>query len=933
MLLNGHVKSLYLLNGFNEVFRMHGLAGRSVEGKHSGCSQEFSQGVSQFKIDCARLVRRASRRADAVLLGDSIAAATPMPNGWVNRGLANDSLNDGNGDVFDRLTSELLHPNPLAIVVLFGRDDLRRGFLSVDELVNLYDHLITQLGYLHPTSSRIVANLPSASAAQALFNANIAEFNEKLREIANSHGLPHWDLNEWLREQSPAVESSGRIGDNELLTKSGHAATAAFLDGEWRASKKSDAASIHISGRAARIDAVKLGYDLLAAYGRECWSARLGSSTDDDVIRHFITPEIDYFVRYFETGARTFRDLYVGSRAKFIAANKQRWWSKPGGITAMAAGDAKLWIDSLTKQNVDAEILERVAQLHQEIAPYFAVTTPATVKLLFIGDCLLEDVELLIGADLLRQGFLAAVDPIVTKNPAAQIREIQSRVGTKYGGVVYSPLSWEFDIDFRKCLETKPQFNAAIDQDIGVMTDRIGKRVRLLADLFDCNIYVHNTAAILRASNATKRMIRSAATRYKRERIRKKIADFLAKLVAEINAASFEHLYIVDEASVVRDLYDDVSLGRFIYYVPAIHPAELSVVVAMQIARYVSASLRLAGKKAIVCDLDNTLWDGVIGEGLGVRHCRNRQRILRDLKARGIVLAICSKNDPVNVKWVDSVLTGDDFVASEVSWGSKVAGIGRVAEMLNLKTKDFVFIDDRPDERGMVSDAYASVVALDPCEEATWTLLETWSRLLSMAVGADRTELYKRRAEREKLLSARSDDEDSAGMLAGLKLRLDIRCSTDGDLKRIHELINRTNQWNLQGSRCSFQDVKEWHASDNYRIYSARVKDKFGDMGLISVCVAEFKADALEVKSFVLSCRAIGFGVETMLLHELEKDAKEHFREVKVRGFFVPTANNAPSKDFFERHGYLQRDGAWMFSGTQRDAPEPVWFEKVSVHK
>jgi len=912
---------------------MHGFVGRSSEGTLADGSQEFFQRLSQFRIDCARLVRRASARTDVVLLGDSIAAAAPMPHGWVNRGLANDSLNDANGDVFDRLTSEALHPNPLGIVVLFGRDDLRRGIMSIDELLNLYDHLITQLGRFHPTSSRIIANLPSASASELLFNANIAEFNEKLREIANFHGLPHWDLNERFREQRSALESFGRIGDKEPRTTSGHAITAAFLDSEWRASQKCDPGLIRSNERVARLDAVRLGYDLLAAYGRESWGARLGSSTDEDVVRHFIMPEIDYFVRYLETGAHTFRDLYVGSRAKFIAANEQRWRSKPGGITAMAVEDAKCWIDGLTKQGVDAGLLKRVAQVHQEIVPYFALATPTTVRFLFIGDCLMEDVELLIGADLLRQGFLLAVDPIVTKNPAAQIREIQSRVGTKYAGVVYSPLSWEFDIDFPKCFAMKPQSKAAIDRDIGVMTDRIGKRVRLLADLFDCNIYVHNTSATVRASNYTKRMIRSVATRRKRERIRNKIRDFLAKLIAEVNAASFEHLYIVDEASAVRDFYDDSSLGRFIYYVPAIHPTELSVVVAMQIARYISASLRLAGKKVIVCDLDNTLWDGVIGEGLGVRHCRNRQRILRDLKARGIVLAICSKNDPANVKWVDSVLTGNDFVASEVSWGSKAAGIGRIAEVLNLKTKDFVFIDDRPDERAIVSGAHASLVALDPCEEATWILLETWSRLLNGAAGADRTELYKQRAEREKLLSTRSDDDDSGSMLAGLKLKLEIRRSVDSDLKRIYELINRTNQWNLQGSRCSYQDVKDWHASGNHRIYSARVKDKFGDMGLISVCVAEFKADALEVEIFVLSCRVFGFGVETMLLRELEKDAKERFGAVKVRGFFVPTANNAPSKDFFARHGYQQCDGAWIFSGVKGDAPEPTWFEKVSLHK
>ena len=234
---------------------MHGFVGRSFEGTLADGSQEFFQRLSQFRIDCARLVRRASARTDVVLLGDSIAAAAPMPHGWVNRGLANDSLNDANGDVFDRLTSEALHPNPLGIVVLFGRDDLRRGIMSIDELLNLYDHLITQLGRFHPTSSRIIANLPSASASELLFNANIAEFNEKLREIANFHGLPHWDLNERFREQRSALESFGRIGDKEPRTTSGHAITAAFLDSEWRASQKCDPGLIRSNEWVARLRA------------------------------------------------------------------------------------------------------------------------------------------------------------------------------------------------------------------------------------------------------------------------------------------------------------------------------------------------------------------------------------------------------------------------------------------------------------------------------------------------------------------------------------------------------------------------------------------------------------------------------------------------------------------------------------------------------
>ena len=490
----------------------------------------------------------------------------------MNRGLSNDSLNAADGDVFDRLTSELLHPNPIAIVVLMGHDDLRRGAMTVDALIDLYGHLITQLGHFHPTAARVVVSLPPAAAGQTSLNASIAEFNARLRELAMSRSVPFWDLHDQLAELGSSTAGGGMVvGDNGLLTRAGQSAMSAFLDTQWRALNWR--AATESGGEASLpLDANTLGCDLLAAYGRECWSAQIGSSTDEEVVRHFIVPEIDYLVRYIATGAHTFRDLYVGSRAKFIAANKSHWRDLPGGVTAMAARDTALWVESLMKHGASAEVIARVTAVHQEIAPYFALPAPAPVKLLFIGDCLLEDVELMIGADLLRQGMLAGIDPIVSKNPSEQMREIRSRAGTKYAGIVYSPLSWEFDMDFRKAFAMTPRTAASIDEDIALMTERIDKRVRLLADLFDCNIYVHNTAAVLRASSDVKRRVRSVATRYKRERVREKTAAFLSKLVTEINAASFEHLYIVDEASAVRDAEDDVSLGRFLYYVPGNSP-------------------------------------------------------------------------------------------------------------------------------------------------------------------------------------------------------------------------------------------------------------------------------------------------------------------------------------------------------------------------
>ena len=160
-------------------------------------------------------------------------------------------------------------------------------------------------------------------------------------------------------------------------------------------------------------------------------------------------------------------------------------------------------------------------------------------------------------------------------------------------------------------------------------------------------------------------------------------------------------------------------------------------------------------------DLDDTLWRGVIGEGT-VEHYSDRQQILKALKRKGLLLAINSKNDPRNVRWDGTVLEFDDFVAAEINWDSKLTNIRRIASRLNLKIKDLLFIDDRADEREMISSALPEILSLDAESPLVWSRLDLLSRLLPEQQDGDRTLMYKQREQRERFLEA--DDRTAITM-------------------------------------------------------------------------------------------------------------------------------------------------------------------------
>jgi FkbH-like protein len=187
---------------------------------------------------------------------------------------------------------------------------------------------------------------------------------------------------------------------------------------------------------------------------------------------------------------------------------------------------------------------------------------------------------------------------------------------------------------------------------------------------------------------------------------------------------------------------------------------------------------------------------------------------IRRLRERGIVLAVCSKNNATNVRWEEAVLGEDDFACTQINWDSKALNLNRIQNALNLKTKDFVFIDDRPDEWELVASAISDVFVMDATADRTWRQLDLWSRLLPSRDDLDRTKLYQERSRRQAFLdNLKSTAEDEGKALAQLGVRVHVRDVKEADVPRVVELINRTNQFNLCGSRTTPREAAAWLAS------------------------------------------------------------------------------------------------------------------------
>jgi FkbH-like protein len=333
--------------------------------------------------------------------------------------------------------------------------------------------------------------------------------------------------------------------------------------------------------------------------------------------------------------------------------------------------------------------------------------------------------------------------------------------------------------------------------------------------------------------------------------------------------------------------------------------------------------------KVLVVDLDNTLWGGVIGEDgmagikVGAEYpgaaYQALQRALLDLSRKGILLAVCSKNNLDDAmeaieKHPGMLLRAKHFAALRINWTDKSQNLREIAEELNVGIDALAFLDDNPFEREQVRAALPEVTVIDlshndlpknPLEYAAAVRnCAVFERLTLSAEDQQRTEMYvaqKQRAGAEQSFQSKED------FFRFLEQEAELEPVSNLTLARIAQLTQKTNQFNLTTRRYTEPQIAEMAKQAEWQIFSIRVRDRFGDHGLVGVAIAHDQGDECEVDTFLLSCRVIGRTVETALLAHLAESAAQRGRK-RLVGWFLPTKKNAPARDFYQQHGFERKE-------------------------
>ena len=367
-----------------------------------------------------------------------------------------------------------------------------------------------------------------------------------------------------------------------------------------------------------------------------------------------------------------------------------------------------------------------------------------------------------------------------------------------------------------------------------------------------------------------------------------------------------------------RQWQDEVHWNRYRQ-----HPsAEALPGIAEAAMSHVRAVLGLS-RKVLVCDLDNTLWRGVIGEdgldGIGIgpgspegeAHLE-LQRYMLDLKLRGILLAVCSKNNPDDaqlpfLRHPHMALRLEDFAAFRANWDDKVTNLRAMARDLSLGLDSFVFLDDNPLEREWVRSQLPEVAIVELGSSPFHYLQELdrgrYFEALSLSrEDLARAEQYRVEAQRETLRASSVSLED---FLRNLKLEASVEGITDKNLPRVTQLVNKTNQFNLTTRRYTEAQVRELAADPKGWAGAFQMSDRMGSYGLIGVlcCRPVDAGDAWEIDTWLMSCRTLGRQMEKFMFDRLVEAASSHGIR-RIVGVYRPTAKNALVKELYDQMGF-----------------------------
>jgi FkbH-like protein len=375
--------------------------------------------------------------------------------------------------------------------------------------------------------------------------------------------------------------------------------------------------------------------------------------------------------------------------------------------------------------------------------------------------------------------------------------------------------------------------------------------------------------------------------------------------------------------------------------------------VANSSASQVSA---LFGKtsKCLVLDLDNTLWGGVVGDDgvngiqLGPESPQGAafiefQSYIKKLHDRGVMLAVCSKNDKSNaiegLNHPSGLLRPDHFETIIANWEPKNENVAQIAKVLNIGLDSMVFIDDNPAERDIVANSLPQVIVPEVGKyvENFISIIDRAGFFETTSLSTEdlnRSRMYKENTAREALSQS---FENYNQYLITLQMEAEIAPFRSEYFDRIHQLVNKTNQFNLTTKRYSREEIISLTKSSSHITLFGRLIDKFGDNGLVSIVTAEIKQSIANIDLWLMSCRVLKRGMEYAMMNALINEAKNHGAK-EIRGLYKKSNKNQMVAGLFSELGFLlvkqfpSGDSEWKLILTHNLAPK-IHYIKVNPNE
>lgn len=399
-------------------------------------------------------------------------------------------------------------------------------------------------------------------------------------------------------------------------------------------------------------------------------------------------------------------------------------------------------------------------------------------------------------------------------------------------------------------------------------------------------------------------------------------AGFLTRLNARVRSEA--------DAAGVDILALDEAVGRYglqAWWDPAYWHAAKQEIRPAAAAMYGELAMRLLAArrgqaaKCLVLDLDNTLWGGVVGDD-GIDHLTlgqgsaagesflDLQRYAQDLAGRGVVLAVCSKNDEATALSVfehhpEMLLKRRDIACFVANWDDKATNLRRIATQLNLGLSSLVFVDDNPFERNLVRETLPMVAVPElPDDPALYaqTLSDAgyFEGVALTSEDIERNRLYETEARRARARDAAPSVE---AYLSGLEMRLDAAPFRPADRQRIVQLINKTNQFNLMTRRYDDREIEALESAQAAFGLRFRLSDRFGDHGIVAAVVCRLQDDEAVIDTWLMSCRVLGRGLEAAILNVIFAQARQRGAK-RLIGHYRATTANGIVRDHYNKLGF-----------------------------